>query len=188
MTVEQPWQGRGVTDIGKELYQRALGAIGDVDAIEGDFIHAPHAVEGPLLISVAHEFGLTFLNPFLIGFQEKHPNIQLNVIFDNRPIDLAQDNFDFAIRITSEVIASPSTKLIGQSRHGIYATKVYLKANGVPKTAKDLMQHKLLNFGTEKRGEWTFKEADGKLVKIAFKPVMGRGFNSPVQLYLRYEA
>ena len=161
-----------ITDVGKELYQRALGVVNDVDALEGDFTHAPHTFEGPLSISVAHEFGLAFLSPALIKFQEQHPDIQLNVTFDNRPVDLSQDNFDFAIRVTTEVIESASAKLIGQSRHGIYASKSYLGAHGAPMTAKDLMQHNLLYFGKTKRGEWAFKEADGRTTKIAFKPVM----------------
>lgn len=162
-----------ITDIGKELYHRALGVVRDVDALEGDFTHAPHTVEGPLSISVAHEFGLAFLSPVLIAFKEQHPDIQLNVTFDNRPIDLSQDNFDFAIRVTPEVVEHTNSRLIGHSRHGIYAAKSYLKANGTPTTAKDLKQHKLLNFGTAKRGEWTFREADGRTTKIAFKPAMG---------------
>ena len=162
-----------ITDVGKELYQRALGVVSDVDAIEGDFIHAPHRVEGPLSISVAHEFGVTFLSPFLIAFTEQHPDIQLNVTFDNRPVDLSQDNFDFAIRITPEVVSDTNAKLISLSHHGLYTAKSYLKANGTPAAAKDLKQHKLLNYGTTKRGEWTFKETDGSTTKIAFKPAMG---------------
>jgi len=162
-----------ISDVGKELYERALGVVSEVDALEGDFTHAPHAVEGSLSISVAHEFGLTFLSPVLIAFQKNHPDIQLNVTFDNRPIDLAHDNFDFAIRVTSELIGDMGARLIGQSRHGIYASKGYLAAHGTPTTAKDLKLHRLLYFGTTKRGEWAFKEADGRTSKIVFKPAMG---------------
>lgn len=162
-----------ITDTGKELYQRALSVVSDVDAIAGDFTHEPHRVEGPLSISVAHEFGLTFLSPVLVNFQERHPDIQLNVNFDNRPIDLVQDNFDFAIRITSEVTNDGNAKLIGQSSYGIYASKTYLTINGTPKTVKDLKRHKLLGFGTAKRGEWSFKDPKSGTQKIAFKSAMG---------------
>jgi len=162
-----------VSDTGKELYQRALGVVSDVDAIAGDFTHEPRRVEGPLSISVGHELGLTFLSPILTNFQEQHPDIQLNVNFDNRTIDLAQDNFDFAIRITAGVVNEGNAKLLGQSRTGVYASKTYLTINGTPKTVKDLKRHKLLGFGTAKRGEWTFKDPKGGTTKIAFKPVMG---------------
>lgn len=162
-----------ITDVGIELYQRALGVVSEADALEGDFTQAPNVVEGTLSISVAHEFGLTFLSPALIDFQTQHPDIQLNVTFDNRPIDLSQDNFDFAIRVTTEVLESANAKLIGQSSHGIFASKAYLETHGTPMTAKDLKQHKLLYFGTTKRGEWAFNEADGRTTKITFKPVFG---------------
>ena len=162
-----------ITDVGKELYQRALGVVGEADALDGDFTQAPNVVEGTLAISVAHEFGLTFLSPALIRFQQQHPDIQLNLTFDNRPVDLSQDNFDFAIRVTSDVLEGANAKLIGRSRHGIFASKGYLETHGTPMTAKDLKQHKLLYFGTTKRGEWAFKEVDGRSTKITFKPVLG---------------
>lgn len=162
-----------VTDVGKELYQRALGVVGDVDAIEGDFTQAPHAVEGPLSISIAHEFGLSFLSPVLMRFKDQHPDIQLNVTFDNRPIDLAQNNFDFAIRVSPQTLTGGNAKLIGQSRHGIYASQQYLEAHGRPETTKDLKGHKLLNYGTAKRAEWVFAEADGRSTKLTFKPALG---------------
>lgn len=172
LIIRKPGQWR-VTDVGAELYQRALGVVSDMDAIEGDFSQTSHRVEGPLSISVAHEFGLTFLGPVLIGFKEKHPAIHLNVTFDNRPVDLSQDNFDFAIRVTAQILDDASATLIGQSRHGIYAAKSYLAANGTPASIKDLKQHKLLNYGTAKRAEWAFRDADGRVSKFGFKPEMG---------------
>jgi len=162
-----------ITDVGKDLYQRALGVVADVDALDGDFTQTTQAVDGPLSISVAHEFGLTFLSPVLIRFQEAHPGIQLNVTFDNRPVDLAHDNFDFAIRITTALITDAGAKLIGQAKHAVYASKSYLEEHGTPTSAKDLKDHRLLYFGTTKRGEWSFTETDGRTTKIAFKPAMG---------------
>ncbi len=162
-----------ITDTGKELYQRARGIVSDVDALEGDFTQTTQTVEGPLSISVAHEFGLTFLSPALIAFQARHPDIQLNVTFDNRPVDLAQDNFDFAIRITTALIEDTSAKLIGQAKHRIYASKHYLLAHGTPTEVKELKQHRLLYFGTTKQGEWSFTETDGRTSKVTFRPAMG---------------
>jgi len=162
-----------ITDVGKDLYQRALGVVADVDALDGDFTQTTQAVDGPLSISVAHEFGLTFLSPVLISFQEAHPGIQLNVTFDNRPVDLTHDNFDFAIRITTALITDAGAKLIGQAKHAVYASKSYLEEHGTPTSAKDLKDHRLLYFGTTKRGEWSFTETDGRTTKTAFKPAMG---------------
>jgi DNA-binding transcriptional LysR family regulator len=162
-----------ITDTGKELYQGALSVVADVDALEGDFTQASDTVEGPLSISVEHEFGPTSLSPVLIGFQEAHADIQLIVTFDNRPVDLAHDNFDFAIRITSALIAQVGARLIGQAKHAVYASESYLEKRGTPTTAKDLKDHRLLYCGTTKRGEWIFTETDGRTTKVAFKPAMG---------------
>ncbi len=168
----QPGSWR-VTDTGKELYQRAVTVIGEIDDMEGDFSQEHRSIEGGLSISVAHEFGLVFLGPALIDFKQQHPDIQLNVVFDNRPVDLALENFDMAIRITPQDLTAPNTTFLGASYHRLYASPDYLNDNGTPDCVADLKRHSLLNYGTAKRTEWSFKDASGRTSKVIFKPAMG---------------
>jgi len=161
-----------ITDTGKELYQRSVVVVGDADEIAADFTQAPQTVGGPLTISVPQEFGTTFLSPVLIAFSRRHRDIQLNIEFDNRTVDLSRENYDFAIRVSPRVESEIYAKHIGTSRHHLYASKGYLDAHGAPKSVKDLKEHALLNYGTTKRAEWAFTSESGKSTKVAFKPAM----------------
>ena len=66
-----------VTSAGQELYQRATSMVADADDLDADFLHLGHAPKGPLSITVAREFGLTFLKSTLFQFSQNHPQIDL---------------------------------------------------------------------------------------------------------------
>lgn len=146
----------GVTETGRELYQRATRVVGDVDEIEGDFVNASADLTGPLSISVPREFGIAYLKDALIAFKERHPEIQLTVDFDDRTVDLTRENYDFAIRIRPEAKSDLSEVRIGTVRHGIYASQTYLDVHSEPRGVNDLHQHQLLYFGTARRAVWDF--------------------------------
>ena len=160
-----------VTEIGRELYQRAIMTVGDFEEIDTDFKSTQGAIFGPLAISVPRDFGLSFLSDTLVNFQEKYPDIQLNVDFDDRRIDLEIDNYDFAIRITPEVPKGETTKDLGVVKHYLCASESYIKENGKPENLKQLKSHKLIHYGPAKRGRWKFiSENTKKSELIDFSP------------------
>jgi len=161
------WQ---VTATGLELFQRAARVVSDVDEIESDFVEAAHHLAGPLVVSVPHDFGIAFLTPALIAFQARYPDIQLTVDFDDRTVDLARENYDFAIRITPAIEAGVVARKIGVSEHRLCASPSYLGANGHPENLEDLLEHPLLYFGTARRAKWAFVGSSGKVESIEFQP------------------
>ncbi len=159
-----------LTPTGLELYQRAVRVVNDVDDIESDFVDAKHHLAGPLTISVPRDFGIAFLNPALIAFKARYPDIQLTADFDDRTVDLSRENYDFAIRVTPKIDAGIVAKKIGASEHQLCASPAYLDANGVPEKLEDLLQHPLLYFGTARRAKWEFVGEGGKPESITFQP------------------
>ena len=166
-------RGPGVWDVtatGRELYQRAVRVVNDVDDIESDFVEAAHHLAGPLMVSVPRDFGIAFLNPALIAFKKRYPDIQLTADFDDRTVDLSRENYDFAIRITPKIEAGITAKKIGVSEHQLCASPAYLDSNGYPEELQDLLKHPLLYFGTARRAAWEFVGCSGKAERIEFQP------------------
>jgi len=159
-----------ITATGRELYQRAARVVSEVDEIEGDFTETAQIIAGPLVVSVPHDYGITQLNPALIGFKARFPEIQLMIDFDDRTVDLARENYDFAIRITSHLTDGVVASVIGTTRHKLCASPTYLSAKGTPESLPDLHNHSLLNFGTTRRASWDFVNQNGKRVTIGFQP------------------
>jgi len=161
-----------ITTTGLELYQRALRVVGDADEIESDFTELTQNLAGPLTISIPREFGISFLMPTLIAFEDRYPEIQLTVDFDDRMVDFSRDNYDFAIRITTELEANVVAKRIGTTRHQLCTSPSYLALNGHPKSLQELSKHALLHFGSVKRARWKFQSTSGKDRTVEFQPIL----------------
>ncbi len=77
-----------LTETGKELYQRAVQVVGEMNGIEADFVNISANHSGPLSVSVPREFGINFLSNDLLAFKAKFPEIQLTIDFDDRSFAL----------------------------------------------------------------------------------------------------
>jgi DNA-binding transcriptional LysR family regulator len=162
-----------VTETGRELFQRASRAVHDFQEIETDFKSTYSDITGPLSISVPRDFGISFLSRLLVTFNEKYPEIQLTADFDDRVLDLERENYDFAIRITPDIDKKLISEKIGTVRHQLCAAPSYLKKYGQPTQLKDLRVHRLLHFGTAKRGTWALASSESKKTSnIDFNPTL----------------
>lgn len=166
-----------VTTAGQELYQRASSMVSDADDLDSDFLHLGHAPKGPLSISVAREFGLTFLKQTLFQFAEDHPQIDLVIDFDDRTVDLDAENYDLAVRVTSSELKALNYHRIGTTRHGLFASRKYAQIKGLPQTLDDLTDHPLLHYGRARRAVWEFED-EGKKRSIAFRPALRSNYGA----------
>jgi len=161
-----------VTPVGRELYQRAVRLVGDMDEINSDFVEISGTIAGPLSVSVPQDFGIAFLNASLLAFKKNYPEIQLTVDFDDRAVDLTRENYDFAIRVTPKIEPGLVAQKIGSSAHYLCASPQYLAAQGHPETPDDLPQHRLLHFGNARRASWRFVDAGGTVHEVDFQPTL----------------
>ncbi|MEM7188166.1 MAG: LysR family transcriptional regulator, partial [Pseudomonadota bacterium] len=160
-----------VTTAGQELYQRAVQMVADADDLDAAFLHHGHTAKGPLSVSIAREFGLSFLKPALFDFVAAHPEIDLTVDFDDRMVDLDRENYDMAIRISEEDLTGLMDVPLGTSTHALYCSPTYAAEKGLPSGLDDLTGHPLLFFGAARRARLTFI-VGGKARSVEFKPAL----------------
>jgi DNA-binding transcriptional LysR family regulator len=160
-----------VTTAGQELYQRASVMVADADDLDEDFTQTSQSLTGPLSISIAREFGLSFLKPTLFAFMKGHPQIDLTVDFDDRTVDLENENYDLGVRISAGNLEGLECYPIGATRHGLFASPLYAENNGLPLEYADLKHHQLLHYGSARRARWEFLH-DGKKQFIDFQPAL----------------
>ncbi len=160
-----------VTKAGQELYQRAHAMVADADDLDADFMHAPVSMDGPLRVSIAREFGMSFLRPTLYAFLRAHPGINLTVDFDDRLVDLDAENYDLAVRITSGALEGVENMRLGTTCQGLFASSTYTDMHGAPDSPNELCAHALLNYGAERRARWDIGFR-GKMHAIEFQPTL----------------
>ena len=151
------------TEIGLAYYDRArrvLNDAGEADALVTSMQSAP---TGLLRISVATDFGVNHLSPVLGDFLEEFPDITVNMVLNNRYVELISEGFDMAIRIGEMEDSSLRARKLAETTKRMIASPAYLAKNGRPRRIDDLNAHKLLHYSNNAAGNvWKITAPSGE--------------------------
>ncbi|MBV1896034.1 MAG: LysR family transcriptional regulator [Rhodobacteraceae bacterium] len=155
------------TEIGLAYYDRAtriLNDAGDADALVTSLHSSP---SGTLRVSADNDFGIHILAPLLVAFLNDFPDIRVEVILDNKPVDLINERIDLAIRIGTQKDSSMRARKLTQTSFRLVASPDYLAAYGHPENIEDLAHHTLLQHSNSVGdNQWKLPDANGKLRQI----------------------
>ena len=118
-------------------------------------------------VRVPLEFGMSFHKPTFYAFMQEHPEIDLTVGFEDRTVDLDRENYDLAVRITSQDWGGLSHIKFGETTVCLFARPSYLEKRGPITEPCDLKDHDLLHYGADRRATWAVDYA-GKKAEIDF--------------------
>lgn len=150
-----------LTETGGGYYERCRQILGDVDEAEELARGAEANPRGLLRLSVPHTFGLRYLAPLVPGFCERYPDLELEVGFSDRVVDLVAEGIDVAIRIGVELQTSLVARRLAPVRLVLAASPEYVERHGAPAQPSDLRGHNCLTYAYAAFGDtWKF-EKDG---------------------------
>lgn len=159
-------RGLTPTDAGQRFYEHARRAIEEVDLAEHVARDASTGLSGVLRISAAVTFARLHILPALKTFLDRHPNLQIDIVLDDRTIDLLEKGVDVALRMGSLDDSTMTARRIAQSRRLVVGAPAYLAEAGVPKTPAELSQHQVIVYSLRGGGEsWAFSQ-QGKEVAV----------------------
>ena len=168
-------RSQSLTDSGKSYYQQSVRIIDDVAEVESSILNEHCALIGRIKVAVPLSFGLAHLAPALRKFNEIQPDIHFDIDFNDRKVDLIEEGFDLAIRITQLEDSSLIARKITSSQMILSASPAYLKTHGHPKSIEDLLnlqnKHVKLNYKNSPEN-WTFYDGNKKLVTINLPNVL----------------
>ncbi len=150
-----------LTDAGRRLVESAGPAVAQVRAALTEVTAKPGDVVGRLRLTVPRA-GFDFvLKPFLPRFRERHPSIELELIFEDRRVDIVREGFDAGIRLSEFVERDMvSLRLTSPLRFIVVGAPEYLEKHGTPARPEDLLHHQCLTFRSETTGSlyaWEFE-------------------------------
>ncbi len=137
------------TEIGLAYYDRArrvLNDAGEADALVTAMQSAP---SGLLRISVATDFGVNHLSPVLGDFLQEYPDITVNMVLNNRYVELISEGFDMAVRIGELEDSTLRARKIAETTRRMIAAPSYIRQFGRPERIDDLNEHKLLHYSNQ---------------------------------------
>lgn len=137
------------TEIGLAYYDRArrvLNDAGEADALVTSMQSAP---SGLLRISVATDFGVNHLSPVLGEFLQEFEEITVNMVLNNRYVELISEGFDMAIRIGELEDSTLRARKLTETTKRMIASPEYFEKFGRPEKIDDLNDHKLLHYSNQ---------------------------------------
>jgi DNA-binding transcriptional LysR family regulator len=151
------------TEIGLAYYDRArrvLNDAGEADALVTSMQSAP---SGVLRVSVATDFGVNHLSPILGNFLHEFPDITVNMVLNNRYVELISEGFDLAVRIGDLEDSSLRARKLAETHKQMIASPAYLEEYGRPQRIDDLNEHKLLHYSNQANGSvWKLTAPSGE--------------------------
>ena len=151
------------TEIGLAYYDRArrvLNDAGEADALVSSMQSAP---SGLLRISVATDFGVNHMSPILGDFLVDFPDITVNMVLNNRYVELISEGFDLAIRIGEMEDSSLRARKLTETSKRLIASPKYFEQFGRPEKIDDLNEHKLLHYSNQSAGNvWKLTAPSGE--------------------------
>ena len=153
-----------LTEVGQDFYQRCNRIIEDLDEAERSLSSLQHEAKGILKISAPNLLGEVHLVPALADFQKKHTNMEVELSFSSRRVDLIEEGYDVVIQLGARKDINVVNKIISRTRFYVAASPAYLATHGTPKKPFDLKQHNCLMFthlGQSK--PWQFTSSKSKL-------------------------
>jgi DNA-binding transcriptional LysR family regulator len=147
------------TDAGLRFYERARHAIQEVDEAELEARGAGAGLSGRLRVSAATTFARLMIVPRLPEFLTRHPSLDIDVILDDRIIDLVSEGIDIALRLGTLADSTAVARKIATGGRSVVATRAYLTRAGMPKGPPDLAHHHAVVY-SQLGDTWTFRQGD----------------------------
>ncbi|WP_298857199.1 LysR family transcriptional regulator [uncultured Sulfitobacter sp.] len=142
-------RGLILTEQGELLFDATTAMTKRLDAAAARIRDSEEEVFGELRVTTTTGFGTLWLAPRLSKLYDKYPDLKVDLMLEERVLDLPMREADVAIRFKEPSQADLVRKRLMTVRMCLYATPKYLKENGTPQTMAELSNHRLICQNTD---------------------------------------
>tara|TARA_B100000214_G_C23939104_1_gene614752 strand:- start:195 stop:1085 length:891 start_codon:yes stop_codon:yes gene_type:complete len=144
---ERHARGLVLTDNGSYLFKTANEVISKLKDVEATLNDDKDKIHGKLTVTTVVSFGTTWLTPRIKEFMSLYPDIEIELIFDDKELDLSTRQADIGIFMRRPKQLNYIQKKLIDLHYHIYGSTSYLEKNGHPKNLRDLDKHKFITYG-----------------------------------------
>lgn len=144
--LERTTRSLSLTEVGREIFERAVGILGAVDDAERVAQRMLAEPRGVLKLTCGVEFGMIAVTRWIDAYLQCNPQVSVEADFTGRVIDIVHEGFDLAIRVGELPDSGLAARRLGDLHYGLFASPGYLARRGIPGSPEDLPQHDLLVF------------------------------------------
>ncbi len=138
-------RGLILTEQGELLFDATRAMAKRLEAAEARIRDSEEEVFGQLRVTTTIGFGSLWLAPRLPKLYEKYPDLNIDLMLEERVLDLPMREADVAIRMKEPSQADLIRKRLMSVRMLLYASRAYLEKHGTPETIEDIAGHRLIS-------------------------------------------
>jgi len=162
-----------LTDTGRTFYHQSVRILADILEAEHATSQAHGTLKGSLKVALPLSFGLMHLGSAISEFLQANPEIEFDLDFNDRQIDLLAEGFDLAIRIASLPDSSLIARRLAAIQSVMCASPAYLERMGKPRSPEELINHHCLIYNLIHDFEhWSLYDTEDKLIKAKIHPYL----------------
>ncbi len=141
---------RGVspTEAGALYYEKCKGVVRDAQEADSIVRLRQGQAEGLLRIGSSVGFGRRIVVPLVLEFMRQHPQLRVDLSFDDRYTDLVAQGIDVAVRMGKLADSSLGARFVGVNPWLLVASPAYLRRTGTPQEPADLTRHAALIYSS----------------------------------------
>ena len=159
-----------LTDAGQQYVHRARGVVADTTDLLSRMGAKDEALSDHLRIKAPTSLTMARLADAFSTFQIQNPRLKLEIVMIDRPVDPVTEGFDIAIGAFPHSFGGVVDEPICRMPRLLCASPKYLKAHGMPKHPRDLVDHRCLSF-LPTGPEWVFDGPRGRIT-IQVRPLL----------------
>ena len=144
---ERHARGLALTENGEYVYKTAHEVISKLKEVETSLGDQKNKPSGKLTITTVRSFGTHWLTPRIQEFMNLNPEIEIELIFDDKELDLSTRQADIGIFMRRPKKLNYIQRKLVDINYHIYGSTRYLEKYGIPKTTNDLNKHRFISFG-----------------------------------------
>src|SRR3954454_2471437 len=130
-----------MTEEGRRYYADCVQILRLVELAGDEARSTRGAAAGAVRVSCTAAFGILHVSRLVFAFQDRYPDIAVDLSLTDERVDLVREGVDIALRLGPLTESSMKLKALGESRRLLVAAPAYLAARGRPKTPQDLERH-----------------------------------------------
>jgi len=150
-----------LTAEGMMFLERSKRILAEIEAAEQELVSAAEAPRGKLRVSLPLVSALVL--PVLADFMREYPNVELDLDFTDRQVDVIEEGFDAVVRVGEPKDSRLSARTLGDFRRLLVGSPAYFARRGVPLRPADLASHACLHYRYPSSGkieQWALRRAD----------------------------
>jgi DNA-binding transcriptional LysR family regulator len=137
-------RGLILTEQGELLFEATRSMTKRLDATAARIRDSEDEVFGELRVTTTTGFGTLWLAPRLHRLFERYPNLKIDLMLEERILDLSMREADVAIRLKEPSQADLIRRRLIEVRIRLYASRSYIEKHGMPASPEELVSHRLI--------------------------------------------